>query len=534
MQFIGNIGSIHSALSSGYIKSQQVLDYLSSVKTVSDDSLIAFSAAMSKNPEVYLSSSEHALTLLNAPEYAALYLMLGGNPDAKKSAIKADVSVDEKSAVKADVSEKEKSAIKADVSVDVSEKENVNIDVSNEPITGLLVAATSRLYKDKKWARKLEIISGVCTEYSNNEEKLLSIHSGHTLEPWPMGLIDNLNWVQIKSSPLIDASIARDSYDYLIKIVGQIPLLVARCETLRESLPDYWKNVAEPIYSKVFTTLAGGKKQEYNEAWINTNMSHVRKLNCLFPNIFESWLTRTDLSHKLWTYPKLIQAYFLGYPFTEGMPASEALERGLSFLAKFGIKEYTGLYMKDCIEKYKNHIPSMFGQLAMPINQENTLTEDPWTYSSVDRILINVDGKVYSFTRDEFEKLLETGKNFYTRTTLNRSIMEELKTRLKIAKDIHLPKAAPLSILLEQMMENKFPGKKTKAPQPSSQAQRVVSGLMDEFSRMGGGANLPVIHIEEDGNAWTIENRPDNQEDEEDLDEEDLYSDDETAEYYRS
>lgn len=103
-------------------------------------------------------------------------------------------------------------------------------------------------------------------------------------------------------------------------------------------------------------------------------------------------------------------------------------------------------------------------------NTEDALMENVLDYNLFDRVPFVVGTKVYTFTRPEFANILETGLNPWTNVELPLMIKIEIAQRLQLAKELKLPKSAPILDLLTQVEKGELEDGSIPA---------VISGLLD-------------------------------------------------------
>jgi hypothetical protein len=205
---------------------------------------------------------------------------------------------------------------------------------------------------------------------------------------------------------------------------------ILRVNFLRENAPLYFQKMCDNFQSLLAQlTLGDFEKLDLNLLKITSKC---------FPTQFTS-VDLKDEYTKITIYPLTVRAYLLGFPCYPKVPQKDEIDDALRRLSEMGIPEYVkSVLPKDSYDEK---------QIA---NTEDTLFEDPQSYSPMDRIDIQENGKIYRFTRPEFNKLLTDKTNFWTKCRLTYSDIYTLSLRVNMCKTINLPYSDTLASLIEK------------------------------------------------------------------------------------
>ena len=116
--------------------------------------------------------------------------------------------------------------------------------------------------------------------------------------------------------------------------------LIDRCIYLEDCAPLYWKNVAYPIYSNFI------KNHLYSGEGFTKNL--LLTYNYYFPNIFsEKILNKSETALYLSNLSNEICAYYLGFPIHKYIPNKNILEESIDKLDELGTEKYCEEILKN-------------------------------------------------------------------------------------------------------------------------------------------------------------------------------------------
>lgn len=449
-------GSPYLSLKKEFITEKDLLYFILEKKPNLDLGLLAFRAVLrrkkNESSTLYL-NDEHFLKLIadlpHGEAYGALYLACGGDVDAP-------ISLGSK---------------------------------SSKTIAKYLIASTSKLYKDKKFQEKIEIIAGT------NEKLLESLTPAQTGLAIRAGNIPpdidpevfitfflNVDWVK----PVADH---KDN-----ELFSEI---IQRGHYLIKHAPHYWEQVAKKVYQVLVETQIANRR-----LLLGTTKKDLLEMLEIFPEVKTELSSLSELAYLIALKLLPLQAYLLGFPIQYGLPGDKMIWSALQKLSAIGKEQYAKL-MREEQEKI-TFIPSCFGS-AIERNEKDVLEEFVYDYGPFDRLTVITGMNLYHFTRKELHNILENGQNIYTKEELVKPILEEAKRRLKIAKEWGLPEPAPLLALLEKVEKGTL--HKKEGP-PKSQNQNRSSGsrppllpqMLPSFFQammMGGDPHLRIEGVTE-------------------------------------
>lgn len=213
--------------------------------------------------------------------------------------------------------------------------------------------------------------------------------------------------------------------------------LLNRCCFLRKIAPLYWENVAYNLYRPFV-------EKKYSNPIFPKN-SLLLLCEC-FPNLYpDEIMNRSEVVQRLYGYTKIVSAYCLGFPIHEYIPSANKVDNVLKTLSNIGTNKYLESLEK---KKYRENVKI--------VNTENVHYDKIDDFNDFDVINYYTDSKdsfhiihLFRFTRPEFETILKDKKNFYTGEPLPFFVLEEIKSRINMAKEYKLPKAKTLSEFLK-------------------------------------------------------------------------------------
>jgi hypothetical protein len=173
--------------------------------------------------------------------------------------------------------------------------------------------------------------------------------------------------------------------------------------------------------------------------------SNLLKITCqAFPDQFSNIEIKEDFQ-KICIYPINIRAYILGLSIFPKIPNKKMIESSLIHLSEIGIDAY----VNEIIEKQEKEDRPKYKEDQIA-NSEDTLFEEPKYYHNFDYLDIEENGKIYQFTRPEFQKLLTDKKNFWTKQPISFSDLYTIQNRIQLAKVMNLPNPETLKVLIEK------------------------------------------------------------------------------------
>lgn len=235
---------------------------------------------------------------------------------------------------------------------------------------------------------------------------------------------------KLSGSEMADNFINSDWIEKYPSILKNYVSYISRCEFLLENAPLYF----EKFYDYFQTQLS----QLTLESFEKLDLDLLKITRKCFPRQFSN--AEIDEKYiKITIYPLTVRAYILGLSCFPKIPQAKEIDEALHKLSEIGIEKYV-----------KNVLPKVAYPEERIANLEDTLFEDPEDYTSIDKFEIEENGKIYRFTRPEFEKLFQDKKNFWTKTPLSYSDIYSLSLRINLCKSLNLPPSDTLKVLLEK------------------------------------------------------------------------------------
>ena len=265
--------------------------------------------------------------------------------------------------------------------------------------------------------------------------------------------------------------------DYLAPLEKKMPQtfpeqFIIRCMFLKKNAPLYWQDV---MFGEYFAFA----QKHYSKP--NFSKEVLDMFALCFPGLYdEKILKRSPIIHFLHTLPKNVAAYYLGFPIHEYMPSNSKIEEAIDFLNEVGVEKYLEKVRernseKRCVEN------------AEVVNSEDMNCDEISDFNPFDVVCYYTDDgnkrHKFCFTRPEFASLLkgqrnaETDelerKNFYTREKLPEFVIQQIKSRLRIASIYNLPPAKPLPELLVRMGSGEREEEKNSGIPPSQSVPNI-------------------------------------------------------------
>jgi hypothetical protein len=219
--------------------------------------------------------------------------------------------------------------------------------------------------------------------------------------------------------------------------IQSLPTQIYSYISLIQSRLNYIKNICPLYYQYVYT--------QYQEKFSSTNLygatkDQIHTINSLFPGLFTKWIhSVNDDVFPLCTLPLPIQSYLLGFDIQKGLPTQKQIDNEIYIMNHLGLEKYW-LY----------HIPHLTIQTVA--NTNNTLMDEVGDYLHFDQYRIT-SPKVFQFTRQEFDQLLNKKINFWNKCKLDTRDLLNLEVRVGISKIYSLPKADTWMELMKKCKE---------------------------------------------------------------------------------
>jgi hypothetical protein len=209
-------------------------------------------------------------------------------------------------------------------------------------------------------------------------------------------------------------------------------MIMNRIEYLTEVAPNYYKMISSFYFYIIFEDV---------EMIQNISEDELPRIIKFFQKQLGIEGVKIDPKYyRFFTYPITYRIYLLGFnPLLEFPKEKEVKER----YHKLQNTELN-VFISEIIGN--NNIE---GNIANP---QDSLFENPEEYLPFDRIDINENGKIYRFTRNEFDILLNKGYNFWTKQTITVSSVINIGIKNSVATYLRLPPAAPLEELFEKAL----------------------------------------------------------------------------------
>lgn len=219
-------------------------------------------------------------------------------------------------------------------------------------------------------------------------------------------------------------------------------LIIRRVRTLKEKAPLYYSKIKQK-YFDLFKTL-------YQKHLLGrSDPLHLRFLHEEFPGVLDpSLFQQPNEIRKLLLMPTILAGYVLGFPIQSVIPTVEQIKTAIEKYRQLGKEQYLEHIKKYVRQTYLLSIPIPSEEHILS-NEADVLLEDVDSYSPYDIISYQTGKYVYRFTRPEFEKIIESGKNHWTNEEIPITIASEIITRTRIAIELGLPKSMPIKDLLD-------------------------------------------------------------------------------------
>lgn len=275
--------------------------------------------------------------------------------------------------------------------------------------------------------------------------KLLSILTNYLSQSITMTEVEKIERYYL-SQNILDTMIEVDWIEKMEQfyIPEKLFIILNNFQQRSNLLPLYWEKIAPRCQEFLREIFAVGK--------ILPNLNLPIKIKLLFPNFFPT-ITNT-FSDKAWfiyQLPTYLQGYILGYPIHEKNPTHEELNLALQNLSNIGVEAYA----KNYEEKHKDIIMGSSGERfgftsvkTTIVNENNTLEESVFSYSTYDVVSFDDGNKRYLFTRPEFKTITEKGRNLWTNLDLPFQDIILISSKEAVAQLLLLPSSIPLKDLL--------------------------------------------------------------------------------------
>jgi hypothetical protein len=247
-----------------------------------------------------------------------------------------------------------------------------------------------------------------------------------------------------KLIPLSDIHklLVQNDYPHLLPIFYDkeiYGLVLKRLQQVKHSLPQIY-------FEKLI--------QVYFEKWIDDPVfcqqiddEHLKETLELFsePLQINSFVNQIpELYYRFFLYPLPYKCYLLGYNLCLNVPSpDEILDKCKEFISKD-----TNVFIE---EQLMIHSPK-----GTIVNPQDTMLEDPESYLPFDRMDYVEQGKVYRFTRTEFNTIVQTENNLWTNKKLPSYIIYSLCNKVTISDYYKLPPAAPYEELIEKALSGEL------------------------------------------------------------------------------
>jgi hypothetical protein len=401
-------GSPLLALKKKFITVDELLGWLVTAP-MSDRTLVAYRAACQiTSPDDHYIEDRHFLSGVRAPEYGAIFILSGGDIETP-----------------------------------------IYKNKPKEQLIQYVAPALARMHTDSTFERKMKLIcdkSGVPVRYlQENRSLLFQCHTSNLIREY---LAKTNQGLDSHAQMIIES----DYFDALAVADQLVEPLMARCQTLISTAPQYWEAVAKPDYRDFFNKLIAAKKLA------GSTKAQALDLDQIFPGIFGVTLSRlSDLAYKVTCLDFTVQAYVLGFPIQYGLPSQPMIENLLYYLSTVGKDRYAQdlkEYEERMANGYLNGETNGWHQVPWQVrNTQDVLENSVYEYNSFDRIMLITGSNIHQFVRLEFPNLLKSHKNIWTNEDLPKHFETELQARLAMADDLKLPTAGTIQELLTKIDE---------------------------------------------------------------------------------
>lgn len=221
--------------------------------------------------------------------------------------------------------------------------------------------------------------------------------------------------------------------------------LIQRVKLLKEEAPTYYMTVKER-YREVVSLLS----RKYLLA--SLNFLELTFIDSEFPGILSRQIfSLTPLERKLAVLPLETAGYLLGLPVQKMQVSGEQINKAVKLFQQLGFESYCEKVKEFNV---REHLQNCFtGDTVVFSNENDVLLEDVSSYSPFDIVPLQVGNCIFRFSRPEFQKIVDSGKNPWTNEPVTGFFLMQLVTRLKIAQVFNLPEPKPLKDLLTDLLE---------------------------------------------------------------------------------
>jgi len=241
-----------------------------------------------------------------------------------------------------------------------------------------------------------------------------------------------INYIRrvLPSNEYIEYLVMTDNTEILKKEEYDVNTILNRIEYLNKYAQNYYKLIASFYFYIIFESITVIQ---------NINEDMLPKIIKYFPKQLGIEGIKIDpYYYRFFTYPITYRTYLLGFDPLLEYPSDEEIRERYLKLQSTNLNTFISDILCD------NIIDDMIA------NPHDTLFENPEEYLPFDRVNVNENGKIYRFTRNEFDILLNKGCNFWTKQPLSISSYINLGIKINIAAYLQLPPAAPLEELFEK------------------------------------------------------------------------------------
>lgn len=257
---------------------------------------------------------------------------------------------------------------------------------------------------------------------------------------------------------------------YTLDMLEKIRL---RCVHLSTKAPQYWTSVVKSDYLSLVNKAVQNLKP---------TLSVLRKIKEVLPEVCPELDTYSDTAWKISLLPSMVQAYLLGFPLHIGMPSEAMIVSALKSLT------HQDKYLSDLRKIYQETEKISIGPMgeAKLCNPQDVMLNNIYDYSSFDRLYYVSGNHAFCFTRIEFNDLLKHKKNPWNKEAIPDHIIELIRCRQQISKDLNLPPCEPLESLYEKVLDGTL--SLTQPPPPDSSSETTFENFL-MMAMMGSRSN---------------------------------------------
>lgn len=260
-------------------------------------------------------------------------------------------------------------------------------------------------------------------------------------------MLETLNFKEIIGDDEDSRGIMKYWHDELIDDIIKVG------KELMVKFPNSWKKVLSPLYIEFIKPFIKKIPAKFTR-------EKVIDLSVIFTDLFPKNINNlNDFGISLILLPENILSYVLGFPIQEYHPTKEQLFRMVFHLCEENTnneeKEKEHIDWVKNFNKERLKTFSRFEEVIL-VNDKDTYLENVYDYNPFD-VVFYCEGKhVYIFTRPEFENIIKTEENPYTKKQLPYFVKQDILSRISFCKEQSFPDSCTVEETYEKIKEGTY------------------------------------------------------------------------------